>query len=238
MALSLNPFQAEYLASGSADTTVKVWDLEELTCKATFSNLHKNKVQVVKWNNCNESLLLTGGYDRVINVVDVRTRPLGEAALKFRLTKELKDLESGVWHPTLEHNFVISTESGKVHGYDIRNPAAPIFELEAHSPKPCTSVAFSPHIPSMMATVSLDEYVKVWDITTGSMPQLVGYKKMTMGELFTLSFYKDIPWVLAAGGSKGEIAVWDTEENDNIAKHFGKHIDKATLPKEDFDDGM
>jgi len=60
------------LASGSADTTVRIWDLEEGACKATFTNLHKNKVQVVRWNNCNEQLLLTGGYDRVLNVVDVR----------------------------------------------------------------------------------------------------------------------------------------------------------------------
>lgn len=72
MTLSINPFQSEYLASGSADTTVRIWDLEEQACKATFTNLHKNKVQVVRWNKQNEQILLTGGYDRVLNVVDVR----------------------------------------------------------------------------------------------------------------------------------------------------------------------
>lgn len=79
-------------------------------------------------------------------------------------------------------------------------------------------MSFSPHIPNMMATCSTDEYVKVWDIAqaNGAAPKLVSYKKMGMGELFSLSFYKDIPWVLAAGGSKGEIAVWDTEENETI----------------------
>lgn len=29
MCLSLNPHQQEYLASGSADNTVKIWDLDE-----------------------------------------------------------------------------------------------------------------------------------------------------------------------------------------------------------------
>jgi periodic tryptophan protein 1 len=163
MSLSLNPFQSEYLASASADTTVKIWDLEELTCKATFANLHKNKVQVVRWNNVNESIFLSGGYDRVVNVVDVRERPLGENSMKFRLKKEVKDLETGSWHPILEHNFVISTESGIVQGYDIRNPKSHLFEFEAHE-KACSSVGFSPHIPNMMATCSPDEYVKVWDI--------------------------------------------------------------------------
>ena len=77
MSLSLNPFQPEYLASGSADTTVKIWDIDELACKANITNLHKNKVQLVRWNLFNEQLLLTGGYDRVVNVCDIRERPIG-----------------------------------------------------------------------------------------------------------------------------------------------------------------
>lgn len=95
MSLSLNPFQSEYLASGSADTTVKIWDIDELACKANITNLHKNKVQLVRWNLFNEQLLLTGGYDRVINVCDIRERPIGQNAIKYRLKKEMKDLESG-----------------------------------------------------------------------------------------------------------------------------------------------
>lgn len=57
-----------------------------------------------------------------------------------------------------------------------------------------------------------------------------------MGELFSLSFYKDIPWVLAAGGSKGELAVWDIEENEKVSSHFSLDKSKSsTLPKEVFD---
>lgn len=44
MSLSLNQFEREYLLSGSADKTVRVWDLEEAECKATYSNLHSDKV--------------------------------------------------------------------------------------------------------------------------------------------------------------------------------------------------
>jgi hypothetical protein len=59
----------------------------------------------------------------------VRERPLGENALKFRIHKDAKDIESAQWHPTLEHNFVVSTESGFVIGYDIRQPKAPLFNI-------------------------------------------------------------------------------------------------------------
>lgn len=132
------------------------------------------------------------------------------------------------------NNFVVTTESGIVLGYDTRKPDAPVFEFQAHE-KACSSVSFSPHIPNMMATCSTDEYVKVWDIANngGTEPKLVSYKKMnTMGELFSLSYYRDIPWVLAAGGSKGEIAVWDTEEDEKISKHFAPHLDKSLVPED------
>ena len=72
MCLSLNPIQNEYLASGSEDSTVRIWDLDDLQCKAKFDGLHKDKVQAVRWNNVNESTLLTAGYDSKINIIDVR----------------------------------------------------------------------------------------------------------------------------------------------------------------------
>lgn len=72
LSLGLNPFQNEYLASGSADHTVKVWDLDEEVCKVTYASLHSNKVQVVKWNLKNESILMSAGYDNVVNIIDVR----------------------------------------------------------------------------------------------------------------------------------------------------------------------
>lgn len=44
MCLSLNPHQNEYLASGSADKTVRVWDIDELACKIAYQDLHTDKV--------------------------------------------------------------------------------------------------------------------------------------------------------------------------------------------------
>ena len=89
-----------------------------------------------------------------------------------------------------------------------------------------------------MATCSTDEYIKIWDIAHngGTEPKLIGAKKTTMGELFSLSFYRDIPWVLAAGGSKGEVAVWDIEENETIGKHFAPFLDKSRVPEQPLPD--
>jgi periodic tryptophan protein 1 len=46
--------------------------------------------------------------------------------------------------------------------------------MQAHE-KACSSISFSPHVPNMMATASLDETVKIWDIAhaNGTEPKQV-----------------------------------------------------------------
>ena len=87
----------------------------------------------------------------------------------------------------------------------------------------------------MLATVGTDSVCKIWDIKNQNMgkvePKMVTKKELKQGELFSVQFYEDIPWVLAAGGSKGEVAVWDTEESDVVADHFRITLDPSA-PKE------
>ena len=37
-----------------------------------------------------------------------------------------------------------------------------------------------------------------------------------------MQFYGDEPWVLAVGGSQGEVAIWDTEESEIVRNHFSE----------------
>ena len=162
MSLSLNPYQKEYLASGSADHTVRIWDLDEVSCKATYSDVHNDKVQAVRWNLKNEQVLLTAGYDGRINVLDVRNNA---ANIVTELQKSIyKDVESAQWHPQSEHNFIVTTESGHFIGFDTRRINEPVFNVKAHK-KACSSAAFSPHIPNMLTSVGTDKQCKIWDIT-------------------------------------------------------------------------
>lgn len=216
LCLSVNPFQQEYLASGSADQTVKIWDITERTCKQTYS-LHTEKVQIALWNQKNEQLLLTGGFDHRLFCFDVRKG--SDSALKFKVKG---DIESCVWHPTSEHHFVTSLEDGSVLGYDLRKDSKPIFSVQAHQ-KACTSVTISLGIPNLLATASQDGSVKLWDLKNGE-PKLISMKDMKVGELFTCQFYQDNPWVIACGGAKGEIGIWDTEEDKLIKNHFSPYL--------------
>ena len=46
-----------------------------------------------------------------------------------KIPKSAKDIESATWHPNLEHNFAVSTESGLVLGYDSRKVDSPVFSI-------------------------------------------------------------------------------------------------------------
>ena len=85
----------------------------------------------------------------------------------------------------------------------------------------------------MLTTVGTDHQCKIWDITANASPDGQTYtpaciqtKDLKQGDLFSVQMYADIPWVMAAGGQKGELAIWDTEEDGKVLKHF-----KDMMPK-------
>ena len=45
-------------------------------------------------------------------------------------------------------------------------------------------------------------------------------KNLKVGGLFSCQFYDDSPWILAAGGIKGELSIWDLEESELVVKRF------------------
>ena len=61
----------------------------------------------MNWNRVNENILLSGGFDHRLNVIDVREG--SDSAKRYRVKS---DIESACWHPTSEYHFVASLESG------------------------------------------------------------------------------------------------------------------------------
>lgn len=60
MGLDWNAIHKQVLASGSADMTVKLWDVTTQTCSHTC-NHHKDKVVAVKWHPCEVSKAMVKG---------------------------------------------------------------------------------------------------------------------------------------------------------------------------------
>ncbi|KAI9915022.1 hypothetical protein PsorP6_007946 [Peronosclerospora sorghi] len=222
MALDWNTSHRNMLASGSADTTVKVWDITTQKCLYTMTH-HTNKVQSVRWNPAETTVLATASFDRTLVVLDGRNP---EAFSKFQLTAEV---ESIAWIPSEPSTIVAAAEDGTVVAFDVRrNGSEPLFRFNAHD-SAVSAISFSPHVPGFFATAGVDKTVKLWDLKDTTTPCCVTSKNMNVGELFTLSFYQDAPFLLGVGGSKGILALWDTSENDDVESRFRSRVQDVAI---------
>ncbi|KAF1772170.1 G-protein beta WD-40 repeat [Phytophthora cactorum] len=213
MSLDWNSSHRNMLASGSGDSTVKVWDITTQKCLYTMAH-HSNKVQSVRWNPAETTVLASASFDRTLVVLDGR-QP--DAFSKFQLSAEV---ESIAWAPHNPSTIVASSEDGVVVGFDVRmNGSAPLFRFDAHAGA-VSAISFSAQVPGLLATAGVDKTVKLWDLKDNA-PVCVTSKEMNVGELFTLSFYQDSPFMLGVGGSKGVLALWDTSENEGVERRFG-----------------
>lgn len=61
--------------------------------------------------------------------------------------------------------------------------------------------------------------VKLWDIS-GNVPHMVVSQDLNTGAVFTLGFCGEAAHLLAAGGAKGEVVVWDVRSAAGVSQRF------------------
>mmetsp|Transcript_14770 Transcript_14770/g.41589 ORF Transcript_14770/g.41589 Transcript_14770/m.41589 type:complete len:507 (+) Transcript_14770:285-1805(+) len=214
MSLSWNSEYRNVLASGSADYTVKIWDVTAQECKQTLSH-HNGKVQAVAWNPAEASVILTGGFDKVAALVDVRTP---DSCAQWALSA---DTEALTWCPFAPTCFLVSCEDGLVSCYDARKGtgSGSVFSLHAHE-KPTCTLSFSSGATGLLATGSTDKKLKLWDVADMK-PALLATEEPKVGAIFSATFCADSPFLLGCAGAKGTVAVWDTKTNPAVAAKYG-----------------
>lgn len=104
MCLSANALQRNLLLSGSADTTVKLWDLKNgstSACVQSFS-FHKDKISALEWHPTEAYYALSGSYDRSVMVADFRIKDGSGARWSFQA-----DIEGVKWDPLDSNLFYV-----------------------------------------------------------------------------------------------------------------------------------
>ncbi|KAJ2359106.1 rRNA-processing protein [Coemansia sp. RSA 2618] len=217
MGLAWNRNARSLLASSSADTTVKLWDLGKGACVQSYAH-HTDKVQAVQWHPSEAAVLLAGGYDRRVSVFDSRA----PGAVSW--WKVDADVESVMWDVHSPSHFYVATESGSVRYFDIRNAqggegGAPVFTLAAHD-ESVSAMDQHPSMAGLLVTGSSDETVKVWDVRDNR-PSMVMSRNPDVGSVFAARFCPDEPMLLAVAGSNGESRIWDMSTTAQVRSIFG-----------------
>jgi len=207
LGLAAHPLHHQMLASASADTTVRLWDISTQQSILTM-NHHKTKVQSLAWSPANSStefqgLLASGGFDQKTFIIDVRAH---ENVTEIPLEADVEALRWLTLEDGANPLLFVSTEAGDVICYDIV-AGKRRWTLSAHMGSPCSSFSLfqpCPGAPTLLATAtpSTPAPLKLWtiDFSRGGGPSCIYQKTSDFGRLHSVAFSQERPFHLAMGG--------------------------------------
>ncbi|CDO54984.1 hypothetical protein DV451_003433 [Geotrichum candidum] len=224
LSLSHNKIHRNLLVSGSADTTVKLWDLNNGVCARNFG-FHQDKVSAVQWNPVEGTILLSGGYDRNVIVSDLRVSDdSGRRAWQVE-----GDVEGIKWGNNGQ-DFYVSTENGIIHKFDARMENQSVWKLQAHDSE-VTCFDLSPIVDGYMVSGSSDKTIKLWNLGADNKPSMILSRDLDVGKVFSVGFAPDreVFGHVVVAGSSGKVKVWDTLTNRTVREAVGRNNDLKAL---------
>lgn len=151
MSLSWNACHRNVIASGSADKTVKLWNIIDPFRPVSTLSHHTDKVQSVLWHPSDGTLLATGSYDKTVALVDARSSSSAsnKGSSNCKKVKIKADCESLAWDPFRPENLTVAIEDGTVLCWDVRkfsDKAGPLWSFVAHEYGGVSDVCYNRYV--------------------------------------------------------------------------------------------
>lgn len=186
------------LASCGADKTVVQWDVATGQILRRFRG-HTARVNCVKFNQPDSTVIISGSYDATIRCWDCRSR----SAEPIQIIDDAKDSVSSLM--VSQHEILSGSIDGKVRNYDIRMGQLHV-DCIGH---PVTSVSFTRDSQCVLAS-TLDDTIRLMDKDTGELlNEFTGHKNRDYKVDSCLS---SSDAQVVSGSEDGRICFWDLVE--------------------------
>ncbi|PVU98683.1 hypothetical protein BB559_001374 [Furculomyces boomerangus] len=212
----------DFVASGSSDNTIKLWNVETGECISTLYG-HTSRV----WDLCIDkagSTLFSASGDRTVKVWDIKdvTKP----KLVHTISESTGDVYSVSLHP-LESHVVLGGYDRTVRLFDL--VVGRVVQTFSDHELSVSSAIINP-LGNLLITGSKDHTVKFWDIMSGS---VVNNIRTHLGEVTSVCLNNSSVQLLTSAKDNSN-RLWDLRTLKPLCKYKGHQNTSKNFIKSNF----
>ncbi|KAI1721844.1 thioredoxin-like domain-containing protein [Ditylenchus destructor] len=203
LCLDWNVLVEHVLASGSADKTLILWDLDEAK-PATVVNNFNGMIQSIQWHPVEQSVILSGTTAGRVSVTDCRSSETQSSPILWDIGEE-HEIEKVIWNRFNPFCAFVCSSDGMLRYVDTRKPGEFVSEVLAHSDG-TNDVSGSYKVKGLLTTAGSKE-VKVWKLESDDKFRHISTVPLNMGVVNSAKFCPDAGNVVVVGAECEDLAL-------------------------------
>ncbi|MDL1873832.1 hypothetical protein FBQ85_01460 [Cytophagia bacterium CHB2] len=189
----------DFLASGSGDKTVRIWDIQAASELVSFDGHHDKVLSVAFNHDSTRTVLASASWDKSIRLWNVQE----SANQNVLLSNE--SAVSGLSFSPSGRYLVSTAEDHRLRRWEMFDGFAGGLVRRVGGAAALLSLAFTPN-DSLLSFGAEDDFIRLWDMKSGRISELTGHH----GDGLSLAISRDGRY-LASGSSDGKIRLWNLQ---------------------------